>query len=72
MTINETMYRQQTDIEGLKRVQIHFNNRQDEENGFYTLMISGIPINSLPNGRYLVNTRQRKILKDNHIDYQVD
>ena len=60
------------DIQKLRRVKIHFDNRQEEEKGFYKLMISGIPINALDSGQYLVNTRQRKILKDNHIDYEVD
>lgn len=73
MTINETTYRQRThDIQNLRKVQIHFNNRKDQEKGFYKLLVSGIPINALENGRYLVNMTQRKILEDNQIHYELD
>jgi len=73
MTINETMYRQQAHgIQNLRIVKIHFDNKKEEEKGFYKLMVSGIPVNALDNGQYLVNRMQRKILDDGHINYQLD
>jgi hypothetical protein len=65
------MYRQHP-IHNLKTTKIHFTNKQEEENGFYMLMTSGMPIHALDNGRYLVNLTQRRILEDNGIQYQLE
>jgi hypothetical protein len=40
-------------IQNLRKVKIHFENQQDEESGFYELMMSGMPAVALDNGRYL-------------------
>jgi len=48
MTVSEN-------IQNLRRVKIHFDNEKDEENGFYELMVSGMPAIALDNGRYLAN-----------------
>jgi hypothetical protein len=73
MTVNKTvMHSNPSPITNLKTVKIHFGNRKDEEDGFYALMISGIPIRTLDKGRYLVNAKQRRILEDNGIKYKID
>jgi hypothetical protein len=59
-------------IQNLKKVQIHFENQQDEESGFYELMVSGMPAVALDNGRYLANALQLKILEQNGIYYMPD
>ena len=46
MTVSEN-------IQNLRRVKIYFDNERDEENGFYELMVSGMPAIALDNGRYL-------------------
>jgi hypothetical protein len=71
MTINEVVHRPQH-IQDLRKVMIHFNNKKDEENGFYELMTSGKPINTFDNGRYWVNAIQRRILERNGIHYELD
>jgi len=53
----------------LRRTKIHFKNEKDEENGFYQLLVSGMPAVSLENGRYLANFQQLKILRDKNIAY---
>jgi hypothetical protein len=59
-------------IQNLRRVRIHFDNEKDEENGFYELMMSGMPAIALDNGRYLANVLQLKILEKNGIPYVPD
>ncbi|MFZ0511985.1 MAG: hypothetical protein WAM14_10290 [Candidatus Nitrosopolaris sp.] len=62
-------------IQSLDQVMIHFDNKKDEENGFYELMVSGIPIstfNSENGHRYLANALQLKILQENGINYVSD
>ena len=44
----------------------------DEENGFYELMVSGMPAIALDNGRYLANALQLKVLEKNGIHYVPD
>jgi len=65
MTVSEN-------IENLRRVKIHFSSEKDEENGFYELMVSGMPAIALDNGRYLANALQLKILEKNDIHYVPD
>jgi len=65
MTVSEN-------IQNLRRVKIHFDNEKDEENGFYELMVSGMPAIALDNGRYLANALQLKILEKNGIHYVPD
>lgn len=55
----------------LRRTKIHFKEK-DEENGFYELLVSGMPAVSLENGRYLANAQQLKILRDKYIEYIPD
>lgn len=50
-------------IQNLKKVQIHFENQQDEESGFYELMVSGMPAVALDNGRYLANALFHFLIK---------
>jgi hypothetical protein len=59
-------------IQNLRRVRIHFDNEEDKENGFYELMVSGMPAIALDNGRYLANPLQLKVLEKNGIDYVPD
>jgi hypothetical protein len=65
MTVSEN-------IQNLRRVKIHFDNEKDEENGFYELMVSGMPAIALDNGRYLANALQLKVLEKNGINYVPD
>jgi len=44
MTVSEN-------IHNPRRVKIHFDNEKDEENGFYELMVSGMPAIALDNGQ---------------------
>jgi hypothetical protein len=53
----------------LRKTMIHFKNEKDQENGFYELLVSGMPAVSLQNGRYLANFQQLKILRGKNIDY---
>lgn len=62
-------------LKNLERVMIHFDNKKDEENGYYELMVSGIPISTFDSKegrRYLANTLQLKILQENGINYVSD
>jgi hypothetical protein len=65
MTVSEN-------IQNLRRVKIYFDNEKDEEDGFYELMVSGMPAIALDNGRYLANAVQLKILEKNGINYVPD
>ena len=65
MTVSEN-------IQNLRRVKIHFDNEKDEENGYYELMMSGMPAIALDNGRCLTNALQLKILEKNDIHYVPD
>jgi hypothetical protein len=65
MTVSEN-------VQNLRRVKIHFDNEKDEENGFYELMVSGMPAIALDNGRYLANALQLNVLEKNGIHYVPD
>lgn len=65
MTVSEN-------IQNLRRVKIYFDNEKDEEDGFYELMVYGMPAIALDNGRYLANAVQLKILEKNGINYVPD
>ena len=65
MTVSEN-------IQNLRRVKIYFDNEKDEENGYYELMMSGMPAIALDNGRCLTNALQLKILEKNGIYYVPD
>ena len=65
MTVSEN-------IQNLRRVKIYFDNERDEENGFYELMVSGMPAIALDNGRYFANALQLKVLEKNGIHYVPD
>jgi hypothetical protein len=59
-------------LDGIERVKIHFKNQTDEEKGFYSLMVSGMPVHGLPNHKYVVTTSQCKILEEKGIKYEKD
>ena len=59
-------------LDGIERVKIRFNSSTDEERGFYSLMVSGIPVHGLPNHRYVVTNIQCKILEEKGIKYEKD
>jgi hypothetical protein len=59
-------------IQHLRRFKIHFNNKEDKQNGYYILMTSGIPVTTFGDGKYIVNNAQLEMLKDNHIRYNID
>jgi hypothetical protein len=59
-------------LESIERFRIHFKNQNDEEKGFYSLMVSGIPVHGLPNHRYVVSKLQCKLLEDKGIEYEKD
>lgn len=58
-----------SDTQSLRRTKIYFRNDKDEENGFYQLLVSGMPAVALANGRYVVNDEQLNILQNNKIKY---
>ena len=59
-------------FDDLEQVKIHFKTKKDEEKGFYSLMISGMPVHGLPNHSYIVNKSQCKILEQKGIEYEED
>jgi hypothetical protein len=61
-----------SELQNPRRVKIYFDNEKDEENGFYELMVSGMPAIALNKGRYLANHLQLKILEKNGIHYVPD
>lgn len=58
------------DLDELEQVKIHFKTKKDEESGFYSLMISGMPVHGLPNHIYIVNKSQCKMLEQKGIKYE--
>ncbi|MGI0045003.1 MAG: hypothetical protein ACRD47_14955 [Nitrososphaeraceae archaeon] len=56
----------------LKPVRIHFVNKEEQEKGFYSLMVSGMPVNVQGTNQYVVNNMQIKILDREKIQYQID
>jgi hypothetical protein len=56
----------------LKPIKIHFVNREEQEKGFYTLMVSGMPVNVQGTNNYVVNTAQIRILDQEKIQYEID
>lgn len=57
-------------LQSLRRTVIYFG-KKDEENGFYQLLVSGMPAVALENGRYVVNAKQLEILQSNKIEYHI-
>jgi len=55
-----------------KTVKIHFTNKKDEVEGFYTIMTSGMPGTVSSTNEYFVTPRQIKMLKDKRIEFVID
>jgi hypothetical protein len=58
------------DLDEIEPVKIQFKTKNDEEKGFYSLMISGTPVHGLPNHIYIVNKSQCKMLKQKGIAFE--
>jgi hypothetical protein len=58
------------ELDELEQIKIHFKTKEDEKNGFYSLMISGTPVHGLPNHVYVVNRSQCKLLEQKGIKYE--
>ena len=66
-TINE-----RPNLGHLKTAKIHFKNGKDQEKGFYILMVSGMPLQALPDDRYVINQSQIRLLEEKGIEYELD
>ena len=63
-------YSGEQDINRLRPVKIHFKDKDSDEKGFYTLMVSGMPVQALPDQNYVVNKIQVGILQEKGIKYE--
>jgi hypothetical protein len=54
----------------LKSIRIFFTKKEDEERGFYALLTSGMPVQAIPNSRYIINETQCDMLTQLKIPYQ--
>lgn len=48
---------------------ISFITRENEDNGFYELLLNKIPIRSAGQHKYIVDSRGLQVLKSKHIQY---
>ena len=56
----------------LKPIRIHFVNKEEQEKGFYSLMVSGMPVNVQGTNQYVINNMQIKVLDRERIQYEID
>ena len=45
------------------------SSQEQDEKGLFTLMVSGMPVHTLPNNSYVVNKIQIKMLDEKGIEY---
>lgn len=57
------------ELSQLRPIKIHFASEEEEVKGFYALLISGMPVRCLPDGHYVINEVQCKVLTDKNIHY---
>jgi hypothetical protein len=57
------------DLDQLKLVKIQFKSQEQDEKGLFTLMVSGMPVHTLPNNSYIVNKIHIKMLDEKGIEY---
>jgi hypothetical protein len=51
---------------------ISFNTRENEDNGFYELLLKRVPVRSAGKHKYVVNPRGLQILNSKNIKYKLD
>jgi hypothetical protein len=59
-----------SELSQLKPIKIYFENRADEEKGFYALWTSGMPVRAIANSRYIINEKQCTVLSQKSIQYK--
>jgi hypothetical protein len=57
-----------SDLGELKSLRIHFQNKADEERGFYALLTSGMPVVAR-GSEYVINQKQCQMLSEKQIPY---
>ncbi len=58
-----------SELDQLKPIKIHFPGKDEEERGFYALLIFGMPVRAIENSCYIINERQRNMLSQKGIKY---
>jgi len=58
-----------SDLNELRSLKIHFNDRSEEERGFYALLTSGMPVKATERGHYIINEKQCQLLSKKGIKY---
>lgn len=63
-------YSGEQDINRLKPVKIHFLDKDSDKEGFFSLMVSGMPVIALTDQKYIVNNVQIDTLRRKGIKYE--
>ncbi|MEP0824907.1 MAG: hypothetical protein HRF40_05425 [Nitrososphaera sp.] len=59
-----------SELSQLKPIEIYFDDKADEERGFYVLLTSGMPVHAESNSRYIISEKQGTMLSEKGIRYK--
>lgn len=70
LSYDTVYYGMASELSQLKSIRIYFENKTDEERGFYTLLTSGMPVRAEANSRYIISEKQCTMLSQKGIQYK--